>query len=105
VIPEGDFEVQRWRYGIAYVRRKILKQGNAFGAHDEWEYVLTTNREFTLADGLRFMGEAGFELVAIQPVALPAGGPVSGWYFPDYYYIFKRPILGNDSEESTSPPY
>jgi len=95
--------VQKWDYYVADCYYKVTKEPNipnnlmrrlANQAIDEAEgdWILVLDKEFSLSDGLTYMGNLGFELVGIQANNLKTGD-INTWYQPDYSYIFKRPKI------------
>ena len=83
------------------------KKGGLFGDKiKEGYWVIQLDKEFPLHDGLNYMGELGYELVAIQQTWAIHGGEVSGGYYPSYLYIFKKPLEqqgDSDKGQGSSP--
>ena len=84
-------EAQKWQYRICACQFKSTAVGGIFRA-DEGYWIMTLDKELTLANGLQQMGDEGYELAGIQAINMrDNGGAGNSWYAPSYYYIFKRP--------------
>jgi hypothetical protein len=79
-----------WIYYVASCSFKITKKGGLF-APAEGHWALYIDKEYSLADGLAYMGKKGYELVAVQKTWEAYGGTGGGSYNPSYLYIFKAP--------------
>ena len=94
-------QIKKWKYYPAYCSFKETKKPGLLGGQREGYWSLQLDKEYTLADGLDYMGELGYELVGIQATNMRNGGEVSTWYKPDYFYIFKKPFeTQSDSAQS-----
>jgi hypothetical protein len=79
-----------WEYYTGYSTFKVTKKGGLF-TQGEGHWTLSLDKEFSLAEGLNYMGQNGWELIATQKTWEAYGGTGGGSYYPSYLYIFKKP--------------
>ncbi len=86
-------EMRKWKYYTGYCWNKPTKMGGLLGQTvKEACWMIRLDKEFPLADGLNYMGNLGYELVAIQPCTEWHGGEVPTWHNADFFYVFKKPV-------------
>ena len=84
----------KWDYTLAFCwmeeKCKLCRdERNKEKAH--WVLNIYDDKHHWLQDGLKAMGEKGWELVAVQQTWQPSGNTSSSQYL-QYWYIFKKPI-------------
>jgi hypothetical protein len=87
----------RWQYFQAYCSYEVTKRGSLFHEEEGFWALEISGRQFSLTDGMDYMGEQGWELVAVQPTYHRYGGTGS-WHYIPHWYIFKRPLDDVDAE-------
>ncbi|XGV99876.1 MAG: hypothetical protein ACAF41_13210 [Leptolyngbya sp. BL-A-14] len=79
----------KWQYLEAYSSVKVAGKSSISGYR-----ILTLNgQEYKLAEGLNFLGQRGWELVAVHAIDEAHGGEFSRIRTLTYLYIFKRPLV------------
>ena len=78
----------KWQYLEAYssvkVEGKLGKNG--------YRVLTLDGQEYKLAEGLNFLGQRGWELVAVHSIDEAHGGELSRIRTLTYLYIFKRSL-------------
>ncbi|MBW4471384.1 MAG: hypothetical protein KME45_13405 [Stenomitos rutilans HA7619-LM2] len=78
----------KWQYLEAYSSVKVEGKPSKNGHR-----ILTLNgQEYKLAEGLNFLGQRGWELVAVHSIDEAHGGEFSRIRTLTYLYIFKRSL-------------
>jgi hypothetical protein len=81
-------EAMKWQYLEAYSSVKVDGKLSKNGYR-----ILTLNgQEYKLSEGLNFLGQRGWELVAVHSIDEAHGGELSRIRTLTYLYIFKRPL-------------
>ncbi|MBW4690684.1 MAG: hypothetical protein KME27_02835 [Lyngbya sp. HA4199-MV5] len=79
----------KWQYLEAYSSVKVEGKLNKSGHR-----ILTLNgQEYKLSEGLNFLGQRGWELVAVHSLDEAHGGEFSRIRSLTYLYIFKRSLV------------
>ncbi len=84
----------KWDYEICYVYARLEQEGEEQRAL--WHISIRDQGEYGLAEGLKLLGDRGWELVGIHAHTIRDLGSLHGWhYHPEHIYIFKRPLEPN----------
>ena len=78
----------KWQYLEAYSSVKVEGKLNKNG----YRIITLNGQEHKLSEGLNFLGQRGWELVAVHSIDEAHGGELSRIRTLTYLYIFKRPI-------------
>jgi len=75
----------KWGYYVGFCWFELT--GPILSLSGEGVWRMDLDKQFTLHEGLNYMGEKGYELVGIQLVQESYRGSK-----PCYFYIFKKPL-------------
>jgi hypothetical protein len=81
----------KWQYYAAFCWFKITKKGGLLSEEEGIWSLRCNGVDYGLTDGMNYLGQYGWELVAVQQQGQSYGGPVAYWQRLQYWYIFKRP--------------
>lgn len=79
----------KWQYLEAY---SSVKVGGKLGKTG-YRILTLNSQEYKLSEGLNFLGQSGWELVAVHSIDEAHGGELSRIRTLTYLYIFKRPLV------------
>lgn len=79
----------KWQYLEAY---SSVKVGGTYGKNG-YRVLALNGREYKLSEGLNFLGQSGWELVAVHSIDEAHGGEQSRIRALTYLYIFKRLLI------------
>jgi len=98
-------QTTKWKYHTCSCWFKPTKKRGLFGDTIEegyWAFKIRDHdKEYSLYDGLNYMGDLGYELVAVQQSWAVHGGEIAGGYYPWYLYIFKKPREAQCNSDKT----
>ncbi|MCL5994823.1 MAG: hypothetical protein M1546_02065 [Chloroflexi bacterium] len=72
--------MQQWEYMFAQCHYDA----------DQQQWLIKLQKEFELYEGVRLLGQNGWELAGIQTQTAATGGKSVEYYCPSSLYIFKR---------------
>ena len=78
-----------WEYNVILCTFEKDKES---GKDKEFWSLLIDDKHYYITNGLNLMGRYGWELIAQHPLGVPSGGKFTYWYYPNYWFIFKRPV-------------
>jgi hypothetical protein len=80
----------RWEYYHAYCWFKVIKRSNFGDDVGHWAMMIG-DLEYEMPAAMTFMGQQGWELVALHQLAQSYGGQ-GAYERLTYFYVFKRPL-------------
>lgn len=78
----------KWRYFSAYY---LVKREGLLG-RKVYRILDIDGTEYELLEGLNFLGQQGWELVAVQQLDEAYGGQMDACRDLNYLYLFKKPL-------------
>jgi hypothetical protein len=78
----------KWRYFSAYY---LVKREGLLG-RKVYRVLDIDGTEYELLEGLNFLGQQGWELVAVQQLDEAYGGTMGDCRDLNYLYLFKKPL-------------
>ncbi len=78
----------KWRYFSAFY---LVKREGLLG-RKVYRVLDIDGTEYELLEGLNFLGQQGWELVAVQQLDEAYGGTIDGCRDLNYLYLFKKPL-------------
>jgi hypothetical protein len=79
----------KWQYFEAYY---LVKREGIFG-RKSYKVLDIDGQEYELAEGLNFLGQQGWELVAVHQLDEAYGGTIGDIRDLNYLYLFKKPLF------------
>lgn len=78
----------KWQYLEAYSSVKVAEKPSK----NSYRVLTVNGQDYKLGEGLNFLGQSGWELVAVHSIDEAHGGEQSRIRTLTYLYLFKRPL-------------